>query len=315
MKNKKGNNSPKRLIVIGSTNTDMVIKTDHLPRRGETVLGGTFFMNPGGKGANQAVAAARLGVSVTFICKTGNDIFGHQSYQLLEEEGIDTSYVFSDIRNPSGVALITVDDNGENCIVVASGANANLLPEDLEKAEDIINNSDIVLMQLEIPIETVEYVARVASAKSKKVILNPAPAQNLSKELLGHLFLITPNETEAEMLSGIHIKDMESAKEAAIKIGKSGVENVVITLGSKGALVYGDGKFYEINAYKVKAVDTTAAGDVFNGALCAAILEGQTLEMAVQFACKAASISVTRYGAQESAPYRNEIVSNDYAEG
>lgn len=307
MKTEKGNYAHRRLVVVGSTNTDMVIKTDCLPRRGETVLGGTFFMNPGGKGANQAVAAARLGVCVSLICKTGNDIFGHQSHQLFEEEGIDTSFVFSDMRNPSGVALITVDANGENCIVVASGANANLMPKDLEKAEDIIDNSDIVLMQLEVPLETVEYVARVASAKSKKVILNPAPAQNLSGELLSNLFLITPNETEAEMLSGIPIRDMDSAREAAKEICRLGVENVVITLGSKGALVYGDGEFTEIEAFKVKAVDTTAAGDVFNGALCAALLEGQSLTDAVLFACKAASISVTRNGAQESAPYRNEI--------
>lgn len=308
MKNpEEESNTPRKLLVVGSSNTDMVIKTDHLPRSGETVLGGTFFMNPGGKGANQAVAAARLGVSVSFICKTGNDIFGHQSQQLFEEEGIDTSYVFSDIKNPSGVALITVDSNAENCIVVASGANANLLPSDLEKAEEVINNSDIILLQLEIPIETVEYVARISSAKNKKVILNPAPAQPLSKELLGNLYLITPNETEAEMLSGVKITDMESAKQAALEICRMGVENVVITLGSKGALVYGDSIFTEVQAFKVKAVDTTAAGDVFNGSLCAALLEGQGLVDAVRFACKAASISVTRNGAQESAPYRNEI--------
>jgi ribokinase len=302
-----GNIIPKKLLVIGSSNTDMVIKTDHLPKPGETVLGGTFFMNPGGKGANQAVAAVRLGVSVTFICKTGNDIFGHQANQLLEDEGIDTSYIFSDIKTPSGVALITVDAKAENCIVVASGANANLLPTDLKKAEDVINSSDIVLMQLEIPIETVEYVAGIASAKAKKVILNPAPAHSLSKELLSNLYLITPNETEAEMLSGVKIYDLTTAKKAAIEICRLGVKNVVITLGSKGALVYGEGTFDVVEAFKVEAVDTTAAGDVFNGALCAALLEGQVLVEAVRFACKAASISVTRNGAQDSAPYRNEI--------
>ncbi|MDH6315062.1 ribokinase [Parabacteroides sp. PF5-5] len=307
MKEKEENIVPKKLLVVGSSNTDMVIKATHLPRPGETVLGGTFFMNPGGKGANQAVAAARLGVSVTFICKTGNDIFGHQANQLLEEEGIDTSYVFSDIKTPSGVALITVDAKAENCIVVASGANANLTSADLKKAEEAINASDIVLMQLEIPLETVEHVANVASSKAKKVILNPAPACPLSKELLSHLYLITPNETEAEMLSGIKIVDLATAKEAAIEICKLGVENVVITLGSKGALVYGDGAFNVVDAFKVEAVDTTAAGDVFNGALCAALLEGHALVDAVRFACKAASISVTRNGAQESAPYRNEI--------
>lgn len=298
---------PKKLLVVGSSNTDMVIKAAHLPRPGETVLGGTFFMNPGGKGANQAVAAARLGVSVTFICKTGNDIFGHQTHQLLEEEGIDTSYVFSDIKTPSGVALITVDAKAENCIVVASGANANLMSSDLKKAEEAINSSDIVLMQLEIPLETVEYVANVASAKAKKVILNPAPACPLSKKLLSNLYLITPNETEAEMLSGVKIENLETAKEAAVEICRTGVDNVVITLGAKGALVYGDGAFTLVEAFKVEAVDTTAAGDVFNGALCAALLEGQELVEAVRFACKAASISVTRNGAQDSAPYRNEI--------
>lgn len=307
MNDKKENKSPKRLLVVGSSNTDMVIKTEHLPRPGETVLGGSFFMNPGGKGANQAVAAARLGVYVTFICKTGNDIFGHQSYQLFEEEGIDTSYVFSDIQTSSGIALITVDSNAENCIVVSSGANANLSPSDLDKAEEVLDDADIVLMQLEVPIETVEHVAKTAYSKSKKVILNPAPAQKLSEDLLKNLYLITPNETEAETLSGIHIIDIESAKKAAIKIAESGVQNVVITLGTKGALVYDNKLFTEVKAYKVEAIDTTAAGDVFNGALCVALLEGQSLTESVRFACKAAAISVTRYGAQDSAPYRGEI--------
>lgn len=188
--------------MVGSSNTDMVIKAGHLPRPGETILGGTFFMNPGGKGANQAVAIARLGASVTFICKTGSDIFGHQSQQLFEEEGINTSYIFSDSEHPSGVALITVDEHAENCIVVASGANANLLPSDLAKAEEAIDQADIVLMQLEIPMETVEYVAEIAYRKNKKVILNPAPAHSLSPSLLKRLYMITPNETEAEMISG-----------------------------------------------------------------------------------------------------------------
>jgi ribokinase len=299
---------PKKLLVVGSSNTDMVIKAKHLPRAGETVLGGTFFMNPGGKGANQAVAAAHLGIPVTLICKTGNDIFGHQVHQLLEEEGIDSSYVFYDTHAPSGVALVAVDTKGENCIVVASGANANLTPMDLMKAEVAIDSYDFVLMQLEIPIETVEYVAKTASAKSKKVILNPAPVCPLSKELLSNLYLITPNKTEAEMLSGIKIDSFDTAKEAAIEICRLGVKNVVITLGSSGALVYSEGKCSLIEAFKVKAVDTTAAGDVFNGALCVSLMEGQTLLGAAKFACKAASISVTRYGAQKSAPYRNEIL-------
>ena len=296
-----------QILVVGSTNTDMVIKAAHLPRPGETILGGTFFMNPGGKGANQAVAIARLGAPVTFICKTGTDIFGHQSQQLFEAEGINTSYVFSDPQNPSGVALISVDDKAENCIVVASGANANLTPKDLKKAEEAIDQCDIVLLQLEIPMETVEYVAKIAFEKGKKVILNPAPAQPLSAKLLSHLYLITPNETEAEMISGVKITDEASANEAAQVLSEKGVQNVIITLGSKGALVYSNGESEIVPAYKVNAIDTTAAGDVFNGALTVALSEGRDLKEASRFGCKASAISVTRSGAQSSAPYRNEV--------
>ena len=296
-----------QILVVGSTNTDMVIKAAHLPRPGETILGGTFFMNPGGKGANQAVAIARLGAPVTFICKTGTDIFGHQSQQLFEAEGINTSYVFSDPQNPSGVALISVDDKAENCIVVASGANANLTPEDLKKAEEAIDQCDIVLLQLEIPMETVEYVAKIAFEKGKKVILNPAPAQPLSAKLLSHLYLFTPNESEAEMISGVKITDEASANEAAQVLSEKGVQNVIITLGSKGALVYSNGESEIVPAYKVNAIDTTAAGDVFNGALTVALSEGRDLKEASRFGCKASAISVTRSGAQSSAPYRNEV--------
>lgn len=295
------------ILVVGSSNTDMVIKTNHLPRPGETVLGGTFFMNPGGKGANQAVAIARLGGMVSFICKTGSDIFGHQSQQLFEEEGIDTSYIFSDPKNPSGVALITVDSHAENCIVVASGANANLLPSDLEKAEEAIEQAELILMQLEIPMDTVEFVAETARKRNKRVILNPAPAQPLSAVLLSRLYMITPNETEAEMISGVKITDEVSAREAAQVIRKMGVENVIITLGSKGALVYSDHMVELVPAAQVEAIDTTAAGDVFNGALTVALYEGRDLKEAVGFACKASAISVTRVGAQSSAPYRNEV--------
>lgn len=297
----------RKILVVGSSNTDMVIKTEHLPRPGETVLGGTFFMNPGGKGANQAVAIARLGGYVSFICKTGSDIFGHQSQQLFEEEGIDTSYIFSDSKNPSGVALITVDAHAENCIVVASGANAALLPSDLASAVEAIEEADLVLMQLEIPMDTVEYVAEAAYRKGKKVILNPAPAQALSPSLLRHLSIITPNEMEAEMISGIRITDENSAREAARAIVGMGVGCVIITLGAKGALIHCDGADEFIPALKVEAVDTTAAGDVFNGALTVALAEERSLAEAVRFACKASAISVTRVGAQSSAPYRIEV--------
>ena len=301
------NQGKNKILVVGSSNTDMMIKTEHLPRPGETVLGGSFFMNPGGKGANQAVAVARLGGQIAFICKTGSDIFGHQSHQLFEEEGIDTSYIFSDTKNPSGVALITVDENAENCIVVASGANANLSPDNLAKAENAVDEAEFVLMQLEIPIETVAFVADMAYKKNKKIILNPAPAQKLSEELLQNLYLITPNETEAELISGIKISDEQSTVDAAKKIADMGVDHVIITLGSKGALVYSDQACEFVPSVKVKAIDTTAAGDIFNGALVVALAEGRSLIDSVRFACKASAISVTRIGAQSSAPYRNEV--------
>ena len=296
-----------KIVVVGSSNTDMVIKADHLPGPGETILGGTFFMNPGGKGANQAVAAARLGGNVTFICKTGNDIFGRQSIQLFEDEGIDTSLLVSDPKHPSGVALITVDKNAENCIVVASGANAALSISDLKKAEQVIEQSSMVLMQLEIPIDTVGYVAATASKKRITVVLNPAPACNLPDSLLQCVSIITPNKKEAEMLTGIEVYDIESAKIAAKKIQDRGVKTVILTLGNKGALILENITFTHIAATVVEAVDTTAAGDVFNGALVVALSEGKSILEATAFACKASAISVTRLGAQSSAPYKKEV--------
>ncbi len=199
----------KKILIIGSTNMDMVVKTKHIPAPGETVLAGSFFMNPGGKGANQAVAAARLGGNTVFISKVGNDVFGKQSFQLFDEEGINTQYLLSDDELPSGVALITVDQRGENSIVVASGANGNLYPKHLEEALEEIASAGIIMMQLEIPIETVDFVAKFAASKNVTVILDPAPANDLSAELLSHINIITPNQTEAEMLSGIKIHNIE----------------------------------------------------------------------------------------------------------
>lgn len=297
----------KKIVVIGSCNTDMVIKSDRLPVPGETIIGGTFLMNPGGKGANQAVAIARLGGQVTFISKTGNDIFGRQSVELYNSEGINTDHIFSDPNQPSGVALITVDSSGENCIVVASGANASLSPKDIEKSKDAITSANFLLMQLEIPVNTVEYAAQLAVENGVKVILNPAPALSLSPDLMKNLYIITPNKTEAELLSGIKVSDWEQAKKAARIIGDKGVEIVVITLGSKGALIKQKDEYFEVKAHKVEAVDTTAAGDTFNGALCVSLSEGLSVVDAVKFACKASAITVTRMGAQSSIPYRKEL--------
>lgn len=298
-----------KIVVVGSTNTDMVIKADHLPKPGETILGGTFFMNPGGKGANQAVAAARLGSQVTFISKIGNDVFGRQAIQLFEDEGINTSYILSDPNNPSGVALITIDDHAENCIVVASGANASLHPNDIIKAKHELEAASFILMQLEIPVDTVEFIAEMAKDMNVRIVLNPAPApaQALSDSLMKNLYIITPNRVEAEMLTGIKVDDIASAKLAAQAIQDKGVEIVIITLGQEGALILDKNVFVEIPAEKVTSVDTTAAGDVFNAALTVALSQGRYVVDAVKYANKAASIAVTRLGAQSSAPYKNEV--------
>lgn len=298
------------VVIVGSAGIDMVIKTNYLPARGETVLGGTFFMNPGGKGANQAVAAARLGGNVIFICKTGNDIFfGQHAAKIFGKEGINTNYLLSHPDMPSAVALIMVDKNAENCIVVAPGSNSTFMPDELANAIPVIEKASVILMQLEIPVETVEYVAKLAAEKNVRVVLNPAPAFPLSDSLLKNISILTPNETEAEILTGIKVTDIVSAKEAARILYDKGVSTVIITLGSLGALVLHENVFTHVTTLKVNAIDTTAAGDVFNGALVIAITEGKDIIEATKFACKAASLSVTKLGAQASAPYRNEVDS------
>lgn len=298
----------KKIVIIGSTNMDMVVKTTHLPAPGETVLGGSFFMNSGGKGANQAVAVARLGGDATFVTKIGNDIFGKQSTQLFDEEGIDTSHILSDNMLPTGVALITVDDKGENSIVVASGANSKLTPPEVEAVLNKLEAVDIILVQLEIPMATVNFVADYAAEKGILLIVNPAPANVLSPGLLKNTGIITPNAKEAGMLTGIKVKDAESAKKAAHILQEKGVGKVIITLGPEGAFILADGESTMVPSHKVDAIDTTAAGDVFNGALAVAIAEGLSIVKAVEFACMAASLSVTKLGAQASIPYRNQLI-------
>ena len=286
---------------------DMVVKASHIPAPGETVLGGAFLMNPGGKGANQAVAVARLGGNSSFISKVGSDIFGRQSLQLLENEGIDTAGVITDQENPSGVALITVDKSGENSIVVASGANAYLSASDVESMVNKINQPVVFLVQLEIPMETVKFAARYAQSHGIQFILNPAPSSALVSEIFPLIDIITPNANEAEMLSGIRVTDKDSARQAAEYLHEKGVKNVVITTGKSGAVLLEEGKFSTIPAPSVDAIDTTAAGDVFNGALSVALTEGKNLENAVRFACQAAALTVTKMGAQSSVPYRREL--------
>lgn len=296
----------KKIIVIGSSNTDMVVRSEHLPKPGETVLGGGFMMVGGGKGANQAVAVAKMGHSVIFAAAVGADIFGDEAVERYRHLGIDTSYI-AHKDTPSGIALIMVDSAAQNSISVALGANNELMLEDVMPALDTIEEGDIVLLQLEIPMATVEACVSVAAAKGARVILNPAPAVKVSEQVLSKLYLITPNQTEAEILTGVEVKDTITARLAAEELSRAGVHKVVVTMGSDGALLYEDGKSEIVPAHKVDAVDTTAAGDVYNGALCAALAEGMSLREALRFATKASAISVTRVGAQPSVPSREEV--------
>lgn len=300
------------IYVIGSSNTDMVVKVDQLPQPGETVMGGVFFMNPGGKGANQAVAAARLGAEVFFVVHIGNDLFGKQAVEQFQSlENINTSLVTMDPDHPSGVALIVVDAQGENSISVAPGSNLYLDVEKVGHALETLSPPGIVLLQMEIPEKTIEYAIEASHAKGLLVILNPAPAHALNTAILKKLYMITPNEPEAELLTGLPVTDIDSAAAAARKLKEMGVANVAITLGAKGAYLLTDRIAKLIPSPPVHAViDTTAAGDCFNGALAVALAEGKPMEAAVAFACSAASISVTRMGAQASMPYRKEIESS-----
>ena len=299
--------NPSSITVVGSANTDMVILADHFPSPGETILGGKFLMNPGGKGANQAVAAARLGGKVSFISRVGDDIFGQETFQNLQREGIDTRGLHKHPSLPSGVALITVDSQGENTIVVASGANMALSPEELAQHLSVIQSGEILLMQLEIPLESVLFAARAAFQSGRKVILNPAPAVTLPLEIYPYIYALTPNETETAQLTGIKVNDEKSAKKAAEKLVSLGVQHAVITLGAAGAYLYSKDVQRIIPAPKVTAIDSTAAGDTFNGGLAVALAEGMDWVAAVTFANRAAALSVTQMGAQASIPLRQAV--------
>lgn len=300
---------PASIFVIGSSNTDMVIHSARLPRPGETIMGGDFLMNAGGKGANQAVAAARLNGRVYFVANVGNDVFGQQAIEQFVKEKIDTEFISVDTIHPSGVALINVDAQGENCITVAPGANAYLTHSQLTRVLEQITPRDLVLAQLEIPMATIEYLVQACSGHGVRIILNPAPARPLNDALMKKIFLLTPNEGEAEFLTGISITEHASIRKAADCLHQKGVANVIITLGKRGAYwssLQGNGF---IAAPDAKAVDTTAAGDCFNGALAVALADDKTLEDATRFACQAASLSVTKLGAQASMPTLEDLKS------
>jgi len=299
-----GNNT---IVVVGSSNTDMIIKVPRIPRPGETVLGGQFSMAAGGKGANQAVAAARAGGKVLLIARVGEDLFGEEAVQSFERDTIDVHCITRDDQAPSGIALIFVGEGGENSIAVAPGANANLTAAHVDRFSRQISEAGTLLTQLETPLETVLRATEVAAASGKRIILNPAPARPVPVELLRRVSILTPNETEAEVLTGIPITDNKSAAAAAEHLFDQGVSVVIITLGARGALVATREKQEWAPGFHVKALDTTAAGDVFNGALAVALNENEPLMDAVRFAHAAAAISVTRLGAQPSIPHRKEI--------
>ena len=297
----------RKIVVLGSTNTDMVVAGKKIPVPGETISGGTFLMNPGGKGANQAVAVARLSArrgACAFIAKVGDDLFGRETAVRMKRDGIDAKLIV-DKREPSGTALILVAPNGQNVISVALGANGTLSPKDIAPYRKDIESAAALLMQLETPIDTVLAAAKWASAKGVPVILNPAPAAKLPKELYKCLEWITPNETEAELLTGVKVKDAASASRAVDVFLKRGVKHVAITMGAKGVYCGNCRKLYPTK--KVKAVDCVAAGDTFNGAFVVGLAEGKCCKDAIAFAQKASAIAVTRPGAQSSVPFRREI--------
>lgn len=296
------------ILVIGSSNTDMVVQVPHLPGAGETILGGVFKQVSGGKGANQAVAAQRLGGQVTFLACVGDDDLGKTVLSAYKQDGINVDSVVVTPEHKSGVALILVNAQGENCIAVASGANNALLKQHVDANKHLIEQADVILMQLETPLETIEHAVNIAHQNQKTIILNPAPAQALSDKLLSKITILTPNESEASLLTGIDVIDQDTAKQAAIILHHKGVKQVIITMGDLGVYYSDADQQQMMESYRVNAIDTTAAGDTFNGALAAALLRKKSLFPAISFAQAAAAMSVTKSGAQPSIPNYESVV-------
>lgn len=303
------NRDTPRIVVVGSSNMDLVVKSPRIPAVGETILGGDFIMTPGGKGANQAVAAAKLGADVYLVAKLGEDVFGQQSLSNFNEEGVNTEYVTLSENAPSGVALITVDQAGNNVIVVAPGANNELSTGDIENARDAIASAAVLVAQLEVPLETVEFAARLAKSCGVTFILDPAPAQKLDSKFLSMVDILKPNETEAQILTGIEVADEDSARKAAAGLLEQGVGAVILSMGSKGYLLATGDETEFVPAIVVDAVDATAAGDAFTGSLALGLARGESIEGAAHFANYVAALSVTRMGAQSSMPSTKEIES------
>lgn len=296
-----------KIVVVGSSNVDLIMKMDHLPEKGETVTDAVFMQVYGGKGANQAVAAARAGGKVAFVNCVGEDAYTPQMVQNYNNDGIDIRFVFKEENIASGHALIMIDQTGENIISVAPGANNLLTPSKIDKALSIINEAAMIVMQYEIPEETIKYVIDLANQKNIPVLWNVAPARPFDFSYIPKVNILVLNEVEAGFLTEMPVENETDAEKAAEKLVAKGVEKVIITLGSQGALVVTKNEKVSVASYKVNAVDTTAAGDTFCGAFAVALVEGKSLKDSLQFASAAAAISVTRMGAQPSAPKREEI--------
>ena len=296
-----------KLVVVGSLNMDLVVRTPHLPRPGETILGRDFMTAPGGKGANQTVAAAKLGAAVHMVGRVGGDDFGRALRENLCVAGADDAYVVTDDSAATGIAIIEVDDSGQNTIVVAPGANAQVTRADVDAVRSIITSSQAVIAQLEIPLDTVWHALNVARATDVLTILNPAPAQPLSTEILSLVDLLVPNETEAAQLTGIEAKDDASVEQAARQLHERGARTIVVTLGDRGALVLAEHRAWRVPPFRVKAIDTTAAGDAFVGALATAYASHGDLEAALREANAAGALAATKLGAQPSMPTRAEL--------
>lgn len=295
------------IVVIGSINMDLVSSVERMPKVGQTVLGKSFKQIPGGKGANQAVAISRLGGDVAMIGKVGSDSFGAELVESLVKDGIDVSGVAVEDGVPTGIAAITVDESGANCIIVNSGANFKVSSDYIDTNIEIIKSSSFVVAQLEIPDNAVRHALALAKSLGKYTILNPAPAKELDEETIRNVDLLIPNETELEITSGIKVEGTEDAIAAAEKLIAMGVKEIIVTLGEKGSLHVKEGFHKKYDAKKVKAVDTTAAGDSFIGGIAAALSKGKSIEEAIGLATSAAAVAVTREGAQSSIPYINEI--------